>query len=29
VHARPQQYDPQFATTIHSLVARLDLPAAD
>jgi tetratricopeptide (TPR) repeat protein len=29
VHARPQQYDPQFATTFHNLVAKLDPPATD
>lgn len=29
MRARPQQYDPEFATTFQKLVARLDPPAAD
>jgi tetratricopeptide (TPR) repeat protein len=28
VRARPEQYDPEFATTFHNLVAKLDPPAA-
>jgi tetratricopeptide (TPR) repeat protein len=27
--AHPDQYEPQFATTFHDLVAKLDPPAAD
>lgn len=29
VRAHPDQYEPQFETTFHSLVAKLDPPAAD
>jgi tetratricopeptide (TPR) repeat protein len=29
VRAHPEQYDPQFATTFHKLVAKLDPPVAD
>lgn len=29
VRARPQQYDPEFASTFHKLVATLDPPAAN
>ncbi len=29
VRARPEQYDPQFATTFHTLIAKLDPPVAD
>ena len=27
--ARPEQYDPEFATAFHNLVAKLDPPSAD
>jgi hypothetical protein len=29
VHAHPDRYEPQFATTFHNLVAKLDPPAAN
>jgi hypothetical protein len=29
VRARPEQYDPQFETTFHNLVAKLDPPVVD